>query len=195
MWEYFFTYVVEYHALTWTEYTSIFYYCDFWRTLSFPPNTTIIYLMISCEGELRNGTKYAKLAYLLPISGNLGVQKRTIQLTSIDYPQIPSTAIATAVARESVVKTGARGVGAWREAPTKRATMVTKVMPGLSSVQRVTVLLPPCAPTLDGDGDGGDGQRGWRKGASSRLAHATSELGLLHHRDGGNGKNDGDVVM
>ena len=30
-------------------------------TLSFPPNTTILYLMISCEGELRNGTKYAEL--------------------------------------------------------------------------------------------------------------------------------------
>ena len=73
--EYFFMYVVEYDALTRTEYARIFYYCDFWRTLSFPPNTTIIYLMISCEGELRNGTKYAKLAYLLPISGNSGVQK------------------------------------------------------------------------------------------------------------------------
>ncbi len=33
------------------------------------------YLMISCEGELRNGTKNTKLAYLLPISGNSGVQK------------------------------------------------------------------------------------------------------------------------
>ena len=48
---------------------------DFWRTLSFSPNATIIYLMISCEGELRNGTKYAELAYLLPFSGNSGVQK------------------------------------------------------------------------------------------------------------------------
>jgi hypothetical protein len=31
--------------------------------------------MISCKGMLRNGEKYAKLAYLLPISGNSGVQK------------------------------------------------------------------------------------------------------------------------
>jgi hypothetical protein len=76
MLEYFFTYVVEYHVLTRTEYTRIFYYPDFWCTLSFPPNTTILYLMISCEGKLRNGTMYAKLAYLLPISGNSGVQKR-----------------------------------------------------------------------------------------------------------------------
>ncbi len=75
MWEYFFMYVVEYHTLTWTEYAKIFYYHDFWRTLSFPPNTTTLYLMLSCKGELRNGTKYAELAYLLPISGNSGVQK------------------------------------------------------------------------------------------------------------------------
>jgi hypothetical protein len=40
------------------------------------PNTTTLYLMIFCEGELRNGTKYAKLAYLLLISGNYGIQKR-----------------------------------------------------------------------------------------------------------------------
>ena len=32
--------------------------------------------MISCKGELRNGTKYAELAYLLPISENSGIQKR-----------------------------------------------------------------------------------------------------------------------
>jgi hypothetical protein len=74
--EYSFTYVVEYHTLTWTEYAKNFYYRDFWRTLSFPFNTTIIYLMISCKGKLRDGTKYAKLAYLMPISGNSGVQKR-----------------------------------------------------------------------------------------------------------------------
>ena len=75
MGEYLFMYVVEYDALTWTEYTRKFYYCDFWRTLSFCPNTTTLYLMIFCKGELRNGTKYAKLAYLFPISGNSGVQK------------------------------------------------------------------------------------------------------------------------
>ena len=75
-WEYLFVYVVQYYALTWTEYARFFYYCDFWRTLSFRPNTTTLYLMISCEGELRNGTKYAELAYLLLISGNSGVQKR-----------------------------------------------------------------------------------------------------------------------
>jgi hypothetical protein len=56
-------YVVEYNTLTRTEYARIFYYCDFWRTLSFRPNTTTLYLMIFCEGELRNGTKYAELAY------------------------------------------------------------------------------------------------------------------------------------
>ncbi len=71
--------MVEYHALTrtesGTEYARTFYYCDIWRTLSFPPNTTILYLMISCKGELRNGTKYTEMAYLLPISGNSGVQK------------------------------------------------------------------------------------------------------------------------
>ena len=72
----FFTHVVDFHTLTQTEYTRIFYYRDFWGTLSFPPNTTILYLMISCEGKLRNGTKYAALVYLLPISGNSGVQKR-----------------------------------------------------------------------------------------------------------------------
>ncbi len=32
--------------------------------------------MIFCEGELSNGTKYTKLAYLLLISGNSDVQKR-----------------------------------------------------------------------------------------------------------------------
>jgi hypothetical protein len=32
--------------------------------------------MISCKGELRNGKKYTKLAFLLPISGNFGLQKR-----------------------------------------------------------------------------------------------------------------------
>ncbi len=73
--EYFFMYMVEYDTLTWTEYAKIFYYHDFWRTLSFRPNTPTLYLMISCEGELRNGTKYAKLAYLFLISGNSGVQK------------------------------------------------------------------------------------------------------------------------
>ena len=31
--------------------------------------------MISSEGEFRNGKKYAELAYLLPISGNSGIQK------------------------------------------------------------------------------------------------------------------------
>ena len=75
MQEYFFMYVVEYDVLTRTEYARIFYYCDFWYTLSFHPNTTTLYIMIFCEGELRNGTKYAELVYLLPISGNSGIQK------------------------------------------------------------------------------------------------------------------------
>ena len=34
--------------------------------------------MIFCDGELRNGTKYAELAYLLPISGNSGKQNRMV---------------------------------------------------------------------------------------------------------------------
>ena len=74
-------------------------------------------------------------------------------------------------------------------------TTVTKAMPGSTSVRRVTVLLPPRAPPLDGDGTGGVGRRGWRKGVSSRLARAASELGLPHHRDGDDSENDGDVVM
>ncbi len=32
--------------------------------------------MISCKGELRNGKKYAGLAYLLLISGNSRLQKQ-----------------------------------------------------------------------------------------------------------------------
>jgi hypothetical protein len=62
-------------------------------------------------------------------------------------------------------------------------------------VRHVAVLLPPHAPPPDGDGNGGGGRRGWREGVSSRLAHAASELGLLHHQDSDNSKNDGDVVM
>ena len=30
--------------------------------------------MISCEGELRNGKKYAELAYFMTISGNSGIK-------------------------------------------------------------------------------------------------------------------------
>ncbi len=37
--------------------------------------------------------------------------------------------------------------------------------------------------------------RGWREGVPSRLAHPASELGLPHHQDGGDGENNGDVVM
>ena len=84
------------------------------------------------------------------------------------------------VARGGVVETGARGIGAWREAPmttATTATTVTKAMPGSSSVRHVAVLLPPRAPPSDGDGNGGGGWRGWRKGVSSRLARAVSELG------------------
>ena len=75
-WEYLFVYMVQCHTLTRTEYVRFFYYRDFWCTLFFHPNTTTLYLMISCKGELRNGTKYAELAYLLPISRNSGVQKQ-----------------------------------------------------------------------------------------------------------------------
>ena len=84
------------------------------------------------------------------------------------------------VARGGVVKTGARGVSARREAPTTTAMTamtVTKATPGSSSVRRVTVLLPPCAPPLDGDGNSGVGRRGWREGVSLRLARTASELG------------------
>ena len=91
--EYFFMYVVEYHALTRIEYARIFYYRDLWYTLPFPPNTTIIYLMISCEGELRNGTKYAELAYLFLISGNSGVQKCMALLLSDKVCQLTCTGI------------------------------------------------------------------------------------------------------
>ena len=85
--------MVEYHALTRTENARIFYYRDFWGTLSFPPNTTILYLMISCKGKLRNGTKYAKLAYFLPISGNYGVQKHMALLLSDKVHQFTCTGV------------------------------------------------------------------------------------------------------
>ena len=75
------------------------------------------------------------------------------------------------------------------------ATTVTKETPGLSSVWRVAVLLHPRAPPSDSNGNGGGGRRGWREEVSSRLARVASELGLLHHRDGNDSKNDGDVVM
>ena len=39
--------------------TSLFYYHDFWGTFSFRPNTTTLYLMISCDVELRNKKNYA----------------------------------------------------------------------------------------------------------------------------------------
>jgi hypothetical protein len=76
MQEYLLTYMVQCHALIMTEYARIFCYYYFWRTFSFHSNTVTLYLMISCEGELRNGKKYAELAYILPVSGNSGVQKR-----------------------------------------------------------------------------------------------------------------------
>ena len=41
--------------------------------------------MIPCKGELRNGKKYAELEYLLPISGNSGVQKRASKASSFNY--------------------------------------------------------------------------------------------------------------
>ena len=66
---------------------------------------------------------------------------------------------------------------------------------GSLSVRRVPILLPPRAPPSDGDGNGGGSRRGWREGVSSRLARAASKLGLPHHQDGGDGENDGDVVM
>ena len=62
-------------------------------------------------------------------------------------------------------------------------------------VRHVAVLLLPCAPPLDGDGDDGGGRWGWREGASSRLARVALELGLLHHRDSNDSENNGDVVM
>ena len=55
-------------------------------------------------------------------------------------------------------------------------------MPGSLSIRRVTVLLPPRAPPLNGDGDSGGGRRGWRKGLLSRLARAVSVLGGRRRR-------------
>ena len=95
--------------------------------------------------------------------------------------------VSDRVAQGGVVETGVRRVGARREVPT---AMVTKATPGSSSVRRVAVLLPPRAPPLDGDGNGGVGRWGWREGVSSRLACAASELGLPHHRDGDYSEND-----
>ena len=86
--EYYFMYVVEYNALTWTECARIFYYRNFWHTLSFRPNTNTLNLMISCKGKLRYGTKYAKLAYLLPISVNFGIQKHMALLLSDKVRQL-----------------------------------------------------------------------------------------------------------
>ena len=44
-WEYLFVYVVQYHTLTRTEYARFLYYRDFWRTLSFRPNTTTLFTL------------------------------------------------------------------------------------------------------------------------------------------------------
>jgi hypothetical protein len=55
-----FVYVVQYHALTRTEYARIFYNRDFWRTLSFRPNTTTLYL--GCD-------------FVIPICGYVDTQK------------------------------------------------------------------------------------------------------------------------
>jgi len=43
--------------------------------------------MISCEGELRNGKKYAELAYFMTISGNSGVQKRMAFEEKKEFPR------------------------------------------------------------------------------------------------------------
>ena len=62
-----------------------FFVINFWRTFSFCPNTTTLYLMFSCKGEMRNGKKYTKVAYLLPISGNSGIQKRMTPTANNDH--------------------------------------------------------------------------------------------------------------
>ena len=49
--------------------------------------------MISCEGELRNGTNYAKLANLLLISKNSGIQKRMALLLSDKVHQFRCTGV------------------------------------------------------------------------------------------------------
>ena len=65
----FHVYVDLYHALTRKKYARNFYYCGFWRTFSCRPTSLLLfYSMISCEGELRNGKKYAELAYFMTIS-------------------------------------------------------------------------------------------------------------------------------
>ena len=50
-----------------------------------PPYFLLLFYFVSYEGEFRNGKKYAKLVYLLPISGNSGVQKR-MALAEGDIP-------------------------------------------------------------------------------------------------------------
>ena len=65
--------------------------------------------MISCEGELRNGTKYTKLAYLLLISGNSGVQKCMILLLSDKVRQIMFTGILWFVSRHVTVVSSKKG--------------------------------------------------------------------------------------
>ena len=68
----FHVYVDLYHALTRKKYARNFYYCGFWRTFSCRPTSlSLFYSMISCEGELRNGKKYAELAYFMTILGIL----------------------------------------------------------------------------------------------------------------------------
>ena len=72
----FHVYVDLYHALTRKKYARNFYYCGFWRTFSCRPTSLLLfYSMISCEGELRNGKKYAELAYFMTISGNFWCTK------------------------------------------------------------------------------------------------------------------------
>ena len=59
--------------------------------------------MISCEGELRNGTKYAKLVYLLTISGISGVQKQMAILLLDKVCQITCTGVLWFVSHDVTV--------------------------------------------------------------------------------------------
>ncbi len=53
-----------------------------------PYSLSLFYFMISCKGALRNGKKYAELAYLLLISENSGVQKQMALLLAEKVCQV-----------------------------------------------------------------------------------------------------------
>jgi hypothetical protein len=75
-WEYFFTYVNYYHALTLKKYARIFDSRDFWHTFSCCPTLFHSFTLYDFhKGKVGIEKKYAELAYFLAIFGNSGVQK------------------------------------------------------------------------------------------------------------------------